>query len=380
MNNIELRIAGFTVSMIARLFPLQKKIVFDNYYGRGYGDFPGYIADYILSRKVPIRIIWMIKDDGKANLPNGIEPVKYNSVKALWHTATARVWIDNVRGGLKYVLKRKGQFYIQTWHAVFGVKKLGTDNGMRSMRDVIGERHEGSKIDLMFANSDYRVKKFSTAFYLREGCVIKCGSPRVAYLMRSDEKLKDSIYDLIGIKVNSHIIMYGPTFRSGKDATVYQFDYHRLVQEIEDATGKDYTLLIRLHPSIASKYQDSLSYDEKVINASNYTDMSSLLKVTDILITDYSSTMFDFSIIQRPVFIYAPDYSDYIAHERELLFDYKELPFPFSENEYDLIANIIHFDKKDYDLKCSQFYDRIGLVDNGDGDRTIGEIAISKAL
>lgn len=111
-------------------FPLQNKVVFDNMTGKGFGDDPKYIALALLRKSKNLELIWLVKSNSNNNLPIEIKPVKLNSLAALYHLATARVWVDNQRGVFNLAPKRKGQFYIQTWHATFGVKKLGTDNDL----------------------------------------------------------------------------------------------------------------------------------------------------------------------------------------------------------------------------------------------------------
>ena len=89
-----------------------KKIVFDNFNGKGYGDNPKYIAEELIKEKVDCKIIWVVSNINE-EIPKEIKKVKYGSIKSLWEYATAKVWIDNVRN-YKGVKKKRNQFYIQT--------------------------------------------------------------------------------------------------------------------------------------------------------------------------------------------------------------------------------------------------------------------------
>ena len=102
------------------LFPVSDKIVFLNFWGRGYGDSPKYIAEEIIRQGLPYQLVWLVHDLSY-EMPDRIKKVKYYSLKSRIELATARVIISNVKGGLQFRKKNK-QFYIQTWHGGFGVK------------------------------------------------------------------------------------------------------------------------------------------------------------------------------------------------------------------------------------------------------------------
>ncbi len=104
-------------------------------------------------------------------------------------------------------------------------------------------------------------------------------------------------------------------------------------------------MLIKLHPHLISQ-SSRLNYEDNVINVSAYDDTQELLSISDVLITDYSSLMFDFSITQRPCFLYVPDAEDYVSNERELYFDLEKLPFVIGKNNQDLMRKSNHLINK----------------------------------
>ena len=109
-----------TFQFIAVLPIKKNKIVFDNFGGRGYGCDPKYIAQELLKRKESLDLVWLTQNM-ETDLPKGIRPVKYGSLKAMYELATASIWIDNIKNAVR-VPKKKKQFYIQTWHSSLGLK------------------------------------------------------------------------------------------------------------------------------------------------------------------------------------------------------------------------------------------------------------------
>ena len=108
------------------LLPVKNnKIVFDNFGGRGYGCDPKYIAEELLMSKRDLDLVWLTQDVHTA-LPNGIRPVWYGGVRAIYELATAKVWVDNVKSALR-IPKKRNQLYIQTWHSSLGLKKNEQD-------------------------------------------------------------------------------------------------------------------------------------------------------------------------------------------------------------------------------------------------------------
>ena len=104
-------------------FPLNtKKVVFGNFYGGGFGDNPKFIAEELLKRDLGFEMYWML-EDVNSPLPEGIKPVRPNTFAFAYHMATAKFWVDNTRKQ-HYLIKRKEQYYIQTWHGGPGLKKV----------------------------------------------------------------------------------------------------------------------------------------------------------------------------------------------------------------------------------------------------------------
>ena len=121
---------------------------------------------------------------------------------------------------------------------------------------------------------------------------------------------------------------------------------------------------MRSHPHLAKDIFAKANRHNRVIDVSSYVDMQELLAASDVLITDYSSSMWDFSFTGRPCFIYANDLSSY-KMERNFHTPIDEWPFPLAERNEELKSNILNFDQHDYECKVRQHHEELGSYENG---------------
>ena len=117
---------------------------------------------------------------------------------------------------------------------------------------------------------------------------------------------------------------------------------------------------------------------ENVINVTRYDDIQELLAISDILISDYSSLMFDFTITKRPCFLYVPDLEEYQSKDRKLYFNVKELPFKIAKSNDELIDKIVNFSNEEYNKSLELFLNKIGSYENGKASQKIAELIKNK--
>ena len=118
--------------------------------------------------------------------------------------------------------------------------------------------------------------------------------------------------------------------------------------------------------------------NDNILDVTGYPDMQELIIATDMFITDYSSAIFDFSLLSRPAFIYASDYAIYEESERGLYFELNELPFPITHDTKDLLDAICNFDKICYREKLKSFFDRVGMYESGCAAETVARLIMEK--
>ncbi len=361
-----------TISFILSVFPLKvNKIIFSNFNGMGFGDNPKYLAEE-LSKRGTFQMYW-IANDMKTPLPEYITPIKRRSLQSLYHMATAKVWINNVRQDPWYY-KRKNQFYLQTWHGTMALKKIEKD--AESVLDQTYVKHavkDSEMIDLMIADSDFTYNQFSNSFWYN-GEVKRLGFPRLDGLFLEENVAQ--IRKKLNISVDGYIVLYAPTFRNNLRMDVYDLDFKAVSKAFENCTGKSVTMLVRMHPNLTWILQKNL-YDG-ALDVTYYPDVYELLLVADALITDYSTMMFEFPIAKKkPVFCYAKDKEEY---DRGFYFRLDDLPFSFSKNNTELIQEIEKFDSCKYEQAVSRFYDKHKVYEDGKASERVVDYLMDTVL
>lgn len=357
---------------IFKLIPINnKKVVVSNYYGKGYGDNPKYIVSELLSTKKDYDIVWLVLPNKNYEFPNGIRPVKYSTLRSIYELATAKIWIDNCRK-FSSITKRENQFYIQTWHGGIALKKIEKDTANTlTAKYTMDAICDSKMVNLMISNSKFNTALYNTSFWY-EGDILEVGSPRCDIIFNTAATIKEKVQTYFNFLKDVNIVLYAPTFRNNEDTDIYKMDFELLRRNLNLKFGNDWIVLIRLHPNISEK-NTFMDYTDHIINASEYEDMYELMAVSDILITDYSSTMFEFSMIKKPVFLYAPDFDEYIE-ERNFYFDIMSLPYPLSLTFENLIINIQNYEESNYHNELEKFYEQISLFENGEASRTVANL------
>lgn len=374
INAVLLRLEwGFKIFLFYffRMFPIKNnKVVITSYFGKGYGDNAKYIAEELLKEE-KFDIVWLLGDLSD-ELPNAIRKVKYDSFAAIYELATAKIWIDNCRKPI-YARKRFNQYYIQTWHGDIGNKRVENDANDSLYNSYIKMAKRDSKMaDLFVSGNQWMTEKYRTSFWY-EGEVAKCGYPRRDILYSDTEKIW-FFKKKLGVSEDSKICLYAPTFRKANngiiDLSVYDVDWDSVLNALKQRFGGEWTILIRLHPNI-SQYSKQLSIPNKAMNVTDYPDMQELMAVSDICITDYSSSVYDFAVTKKPGFIFAKDLSDYLK-DRGTYFDFSDTPFVVAETNEALIEAISNFDFVEYEEKHEHFYrDILGMYSEGNASEYI---------
>ena len=338
-----------------------KKAVCQSFYGRGYSDSPRAIAEELKSRGW--RVYWVVNSaEAAASLPKGVTPLLLDSPKAIYHQCTAGVWMDNSRKWA-YTQKRGKTCYVQTWHG-FPLKRIEGDAGDALPEDYIrAAKKDSAMADLFLSDSRFLSEIYRRAFWYQED-ILECGFPRNDILFGKHPEIVEKARRALGIPAGKKLMLYAPTFRKDKGLEVYDVDYRRVQKALENHFGGEWLLLARLHPNIADK-AGALGLDPKVvINASDYPDIQELYLISDALLTDYSSVMFDYMNTGRPCFAYVNDLAAY-RDDRNFYFDIDKLPFSRAETNGELEEIILNFDAESQAQSVKEFCDEFGIIENG---------------
>ena len=350
----------------------ENRIVFDNFGGKGYGDSTKYIAEELIKSGRNYELVWLVDNLSSYEFPKQIKTVKIDSIKALCMRATAKVWIDNVRH-LHPVKKKKEQVYLQAWHAPFGPKKAEADAEKELGEDYVREaKYDGQIADGIISNSKLLDNQFKRAFWLSDHVeILSYGLPRNDFLARQiDNTFKyDYLRNKFGFEIDCFYILYAPTFRDNYSLEGYKLEYEKIVKEFSAKVNKKVKMVVRLHPNVWNQ-SNFINYGENILNGTIYPDMQELLLACDALISDYSSCVFDFAILKKPVFICALDIKEY-EKTRGLLPEFYNFPFPMATSNEDMINNIKNYNQEIYFANVNRYFKKYPLYDDGNASRRV---------
>lgn len=308
-----------------------------------------------------------VKKSDRSNL----SLVKLIFVKSVQMARSCTVLMDNEFLPLSYVKPRKGTKVVQLWHGTGTIKKFGHDINEGRMLKLV-ERAD-SRITHLIVNSDYTGNLYKKAFGVTEDKVYITGIPRTDVLFDEQIRKKDinaffnEYPDLKGRK----LILYAPTFR---DSEVKSPKLMLDIDEWIHNTDRDTILLLRLHPHVSKSFDDNMliGYEDRVVNVSDYADLNTLLFVSSSLITDYSSIIFEYIILDRPLYFYAYDLDAFKNNDRGFYEDYESyVPGPVVNSTRELAEAVSSEDR--YKEIRKSFRDKFYKYTDGHStDRLIG--------
>ncbi len=326
---------------VLRRFPADAdRIVFEAGLGRQYADSPRYIYEELVRRGHPGRKVWSYRgtvhsDDARTST------VERLSVRYFWHLARAKYWVSS-QNMPYYVTRRRDGVFVQTWHGT-PVKRM-----LRDVAEVYG-RDEGYVGRMTRAAAQWTVLVSPSAFatgaisgaYGFTGPVLEVGYPRNDLLAAPgrDERAA-AVRARLGIPADARVVLYAPTFRDdraygrGRFGFALPFDPARLTQRL----GRDVVVLLRLHLLVSDELEIPEAIEGTVRDVSAYPEIQDLQLASDVLVTDYSSVLFDYAILRRPMVFHAYDLEDYRDRLRGFYLDYeREVPGPITTTEDELL-------------------------------------------
>lgn len=351
-------------------------VLFISYGGQKYDDSPRVVYEYLKKNAISSdhKYVWAFIEPDK--FPQVENKIKVDTLTYYVTAMQAGTWITNSSAsrGLNF-RKKQTKNYMFT-HGMTGIKKIGADIQYSDKAFKIGfEEH----FDAIFVEGKKEIPLLVQAWGKNPEVFRTTGLPRNDDLATvTDEEIR-SIKARLGIPANKKVILYAPTFREfsraddGRNALGIPIDFKKW----EAALGEAYVMLITAHYEVA-KLLDELPKNDFVINAFKYPVLNDLIKVSDILISDYSSIVFDYAIMERPILCYGYDYDSY-AVERGVYTNLEELFYDGVLRTEDALLNAVI--DLDYNAQCAYTREKIKdeyLASYGDAARKAVEIIFGR--
>lgn len=297
--------------------PSPRRALFNSFMGQ-FSDSPRAIYEELARSRPDMEHAWIAD---RAGFPADVTTVEPYSLGYLREAGRAgyvvanRQMPDNFRN-------RPGAVYLQTWHGT-PLKRIGFDNDRwkRNPRGFDAMARDFAKWDYLVSQNPFSTEIFRRAFRF-DGEILETGYPRNDILSSPDAPAtRARVRAELGIGDGVRAVLYAPTWRDNVvDARgALQFSLALDVKQLEATLGTDHRLLLRLHYLLASARVESSG--EFVRNVSDYADIRDLYLAADVLITDYSSAMFDFAVTGKPIVLFPYDLDAYRDEVRGFYFD-----------------------------------------------------------
>lgn len=265
-----------------------------------------------------------------------------------YYMATAKVLlVDDYIELIYKIPRREDNYLIQVWHAcgafkTFGFSRLGRPGGQKQKNNA----HRN--YDFCTVSSSEICKYYAEGFGLSLEKVVPTGVPRTDIFFSEEykEKARNEIYSKYPHLKGKNVILFAPTFRgNGKKSGYYpenRFDFIKLYEYFKG----EYVIIIKHHPFVNNRVEIPAEYEGKIIDMSDNEELNELLFITDVLITDYSSVVFEASLLDIPMLFYSFDLQNYIA-TRGFYYEYDS--FVPGKIVYNMDSLIEAIDKKDFE-------------------------------
>lgn len=361
MISLMIRIRNFLIRLYIRVYgcfhQVENKILFMSFNGKYYSDNPKAISEKMHELYPNYRLVWYIKDveNSIIELPEYVEIVtgKQNLYNAI---ATAFCLVNNFEMET-YIHKRKGQFFVQTWHGDRAFKKVLYDVWKKEMGPLFV--CDTKVTDVCLAASDYGERTYKSAFKYG-GRILKVGSPRNDKLVNMSQEQINSLKKQLGVDSYKKILLYAPTFRDNKLGQEILINLDSTLEQLRKK-GDDWICFVRAHPG-----KKGFSFSSKdCVDMSTYPDMSDLLAVADMLITDYSSCAGDFALRNKPIILTIYDKEQYEKESRAFNVDLEATGFILAYNQAELENLILTTTEKDFTDSAKSVLEFYGTIETG---------------
>ncbi|WP_242940421.1 CDP-glycerol glycerophosphotransferase family protein [Anaeromicropila populeti] len=365
------------------ILPVSENVIlFESNVGRNYTGNPKAIYEEMVRQGLDRQYkCCFILEDLQVEIPGNPIKVKRLRWKYFYYFAIAKIWVSDSRFPT-FIVKRKGVTYIQTWHGT-PLKKLALDmesihmDGEKSIEDYKKAFVSNTSTwDYLISQNSFSTETFRRCFSFHKN-MLEVGYPRNDSLIRDNSAAKIKEWkDLLGLPADKKILLYAPTWRDNEyyGENLYKFysniDYDRMRKEL----GGEYIMIVKYH-YLVKDHIDWSCYADFIYKFDSAMDITSLYLVSDCLITDYSSVMFDYSILKRPMFFYAYDLENYKNNLRGFYFDFmKEVPGPVSRTTEELIYQIKNYEFSQYTEKYEIFLKKFNSYDDGKASERVVEL------
>ena len=367
-----------------RIFPINNKLlVFDSYNGKSIGCNPYYIYRYLKKNHPDLNLVWVV--ESKLVLKEkDVEFIVLNSLKYYYCLMTAKFYIRNTLMPA-HIPFRKEQIRIDTWHgggAYKGTMYATNCKPFRKITNVLIARNTTWKLASCKKFVEYAHKDQ----FLEIDKFVKIGTPRCdMFFDKIQIENNAKIFrDYFGIDDETFLVLYAPTYRSIAHDPSFEMsiDFESIVRCVKERFRKEKVVLLFRGHHVFRKLVNlneinSLNRRFHVIDTSDFQDTQAVLCASDILISDYSSIIWDYSLMFRPCFLFTPDFDDYIS-KYEMCTPLEKSGFPLAKSNSELQNLILNYNEILYVKSIKKHHLDLGSYEKGTATKNICDYIVNE--
>lgn len=371
-------VARSVLGLFVRITNQNNKILFCSFGGRCFNDSPKAIYEEICSRDEfhGWRLVWAFIEPEKFNIPIG-EKVKVDTFAFFKALITSKIWVSNSGMDRGIDLITDKIIRVETWHGT-PLKKIGGEENQNAFG--IKPKDYNGPIDataIRCAQSEFDREIFARIFHSTKESILLCDLPRNDELFKYSHKKLDIIRSSLGVAKDKKVILYTPTYReylvdkNSKNFIVPPVNFMKWKREL----GDKYVMLVRAHYAVSVAL--AITENDFVKDVSSYQSLNDLYAISDMMISDYSSTFFDYSILDRPMLCFAYDLEEYEKNRGFYLDMSTELPCRICRTEEDVITEILNMNVDEASKATRAFHLKYSPY-AGKASKTVVDAIISK--
>ena len=352
-NKIIYKIYYYCMSIIIRFIGIFIKIdnnliLINSFGGKKYDDSPKVIYEYLIEHEEynKYKIIWAL-DDINIKIPGRAQKMKNDTIQYFITALKAKYWITNssLERGLNF--KKKKTIELNTWHGTT-IKKMASE--VKNNKSFKGHM----SCNIMLAMNEREKEFFSRGFNVPIENMRICGLPRNDELINKSieqkQILRNNFIEKNNLDGKKKIILYAPTFReyiniNNLNTLKNPINFKKWKAEI----GEEYIVLFRAHYETA-QIMNFNPDNQFIYDFSKYGDLNELMIASDILISDYSSIINDYALLEKPIIDFAYDFEEYERERGVVDYIWKKIP-----NKIEKEVELINFIKNiNYIKECEK--------------------------
>lgn len=372
-------VSKMMMRMLSYITPRKDKtMLFCSFGGRKFDDSPKAIYEEVCSRKefIDWDLIWVFINPDEFDIPRG-HKIKIDTISFFYALLTSRVWISNSGMDRGIGLKSPKNLRVETWHGTPLKKICGEEN--QNSFGTSPEKYKG-KLDgdtIRCSQSNYDREIFARIFHAEISSILLSDLPRNDGLFKYRSEDIISIKNHLEIPLDKKVILYTPTYREyliNDDHQTYiapPINLDKWKQRLSD----DYVLLIRAHYAVSAAL--NIHDNDFIKDVSSYHTLNDLYIISDMMISDYSSTYFDYAILNRPMLCFAYDRDEYETKRGLYLNLDTTLPCEIDYTEDSLLDRIANIDFKEASERTKKFHKRFAPF-AGNASRVVVDTVLAK--